>query len=940
MIDAAHYLRIPQAYGQWLGGLHWSPSGGVVQYAEGETFAFSREVALFFEGFAAGRHPVPFPYVLHLMHLLGHGRAAVPEEAWVLRRAYRAHRRGSRDTTRPLRNAGALCAELCRQVPAVPYALDADEVGRCLSSSYLMSQLRVRWLFGPLPATEEVPPLTPNDFEGRVLRALTALAPDDLEHWLRYGRGPVTGAPEQLAQELLENKPRTLAGVLAELAQRPRLAGAVPYVAQLVSALALPPRRLAHRELPTGGYADVATRGQPEQILPGQFALDPVEFVRRYAENELLYFRREEPHAQVREELVAVLDQGVRTWGDVRLVLSAAVLALGKLADRKGLPFRVAATSSADFVDPIQADDKALGEMLEASDLSPDPGLALERVLEEPAELARDVVLLTHPRSLREPDVAAAARRVREGTRLFALAVDEHGDVLLAEMKHGTPVKVCQFHVDFRPPEEQPKPAERKAAGRWKGDVEPVGFPFRFGVARRRGGFFFAFDQSGEWVLTASPGGLLHAARTDGSHWEMLPRSTLQGVPLTDVQAVLGVAGGFGVAGSIGPDLVVMHYDLTNRTCTAHRLGEARNEVWKWYYFPELHSVVADIPDSCRGVDLATGGRHPPRGLPQDMVSRAIQACGEAQSLPLPPPRLAIASPNVPLAFQGPSISLDPTTGRIEVGGRRITPAWQPFTPLADGRPALKDYRVTVAQLQGNVLAALFAPIGRSGSKTLRLFRGPDGGPRGEYPPPPSGGPFVLSSDGRWLAREINPCSIEVLDTQRQCSVLQMPPRGKFHPQLVVELGESWLAVQIDKWIHLVRWDRLIRWDRALIQSRHGQTDRRALLQSELAGTSLRPTGTVATRHGLPPFVRYDLRRFVAGARDRVSVAVDAYGQIAVFDRDGELVCMFFFFRGQAAAWMPDDTCHGPPSLINRPPTPGALEKIGRALHDAWERGE
>ncbi len=66
----------------------------------------------------------------------------------------------------------------------------------------------------------------------------------------------------------------------------------------------------------------MTTTGNPEQILPSQFALDDLEFLRRFAERELLYFRREEPHSRTREELVVLLDQGVRTWGIVRLVLT------------------------------------------------------------------------------------------------------------------------------------------------------------------------------------------------------------------------------------------------------------------------------------------------------------------------------------------------------------------------------------------------------------------------------------------------------------------------------------------------------------------------------------------------------------------------------------------------------------------------------------------
>src|SRR5204862_51908 len=83
------------------------------------------------------------------------------------------------------------------------------------------------------------------------------------------------------AEALEIDRPRSLQGMLAELAQQKRLSGAIPFVAQLVSALSLPPRRLTVPELPLGGYSDVSTRGQPEHLLPSQFALDDLEFVRR-----------------------------------------------------------------------------------------------------------------------------------------------------------------------------------------------------------------------------------------------------------------------------------------------------------------------------------------------------------------------------------------------------------------------------------------------------------------------------------------------------------------------------------------------------------------------------------------------------------------------------------------------------------------------------------
>src|SRR5207248_897008 len=113
----------------------------------------------------------------------------------------------------------------------------------------------------------------------QVLAELERLRVDEIAHRLRHGTAPLGDAGDQLARQLVLDRPRLFGKMLAFLAKQPRLSGVLPFVSQLVSALALPPR-LAEQELGTGGYADVATRGEPERILPSQFAMDEIEFIR------------------------------------------------------------------------------------------------------------------------------------------------------------------------------------------------------------------------------------------------------------------------------------------------------------------------------------------------------------------------------------------------------------------------------------------------------------------------------------------------------------------------------------------------------------------------------------------------------------------------------------------------------------------------------------
>ena len=78
-----------------------------------------------------------------------------------------------------------------------------------------------------------------------------------------------------------------------------------------------------------------------------------------------------------------MIDQGVRTWGDVRLVLAAAALALGEAgrAPRARAPAVATTGNDGEPVDAAGAGAEALGELLEASDLTPNPAPALARVL-------------------------------------------------------------------------------------------------------------------------------------------------------------------------------------------------------------------------------------------------------------------------------------------------------------------------------------------------------------------------------------------------------------------------------------------------------------------------------------------------------------------------------------------------------------------------------
>src|SRR5947208_3072355 len=82
--------------------------------------------------------------------------------------------------------------------------------------------------------------------------------------------------------------------------------------------------------------------------------------------------------------------------------LAGAVIALLGRDRRRHGPPRLALTSAArPPFDPAELPVEELARLLEASDLSPHPAACLAGALAEPADDGpRDVVLLTHPRSL------------------------------------------------------------------------------------------------------------------------------------------------------------------------------------------------------------------------------------------------------------------------------------------------------------------------------------------------------------------------------------------------------------------------------------------------------------------------------------------------------------------------------------------------------------
>lgn len=891
------YLLIPRRYLADIGGLQWSPSCDAVTDEQGAALVLGAPLAQFIEGAGQGRL-VHFGFVLHFLQRLLREAPAFEglQQAW-------------REGGGSMRNAGALFSELTHALPRVPGRVEPRGISGLLRRPDRLVELH--WI----TRSATSPPLAARAFDDHLQRLLGGLDRSDLRHWLRHGRGPrVDDAAPALE---LPAPARSLSGELEQALKRQRLAGVAPFIDQMVSALTLPPRRVQFTELPVGGYSSVTNRGHPDQILPSEFAIDELEFLRRYAENELLYYQREEPQSQVREDLVVLLDQGVRTWGDARLALSAAAIALGKRAERRGMPVKYAATSN-----DGQPTDEDVADLLEASDLSPNPGLALERVLEEPALENRDVVLLTHPRNLQEEDVRVATRRAPQHVRLFALSIDEVGVAELLELRRGESVSLRRFLL-ARPRAERQPQVEAEPDAPWQGETESVPLPFRVGLIGSMR--HMAMDTGGRHLFTTSNNGYLHAWPLDGSSQEMLPRPLLDNETVSEVRDIVGVQGGMVVIHERGGDLLAFHYDMITRR--VRRLPvpvPIGQDAIQFDYLPALHSLLVRAPApsivSLDGRDVSSV---------RNVWSKAVPPKLDLVTQPATPMQQA-ADTGRGLSGQHSVLIHNAREGKLAVlCGPDIWRSWQ---PRSDGGLLLKEASVIEAAQAGGTL---IMRVARGGQEHVLVFHGPEWRFLGEFNTKAGLKGLAVSADGREIAFHSKPAGavcFHVGDTlERTANVKE----GSHHNNLHVDVGDAWFACYGGKFSHLVRWDR----ERLEIAFLQGKRDIHEFIRRKRDAAALDPRMTTL-RPGRAGPCRYDMARFQRyGYSPRGLLFVsDNLGQIVVFNKQEALVAMFFVFRGTVAAWLPNGTRYGPASLTGGPTSQDALGKIGQALKTAEAR--
>jgi hypothetical protein len=123
-----------------------------------------------------------------------------------------------------------------------------------------------------------------------------------------------------------------------------------------------------------------------------------------------------------------------------------------------------------------------------------------------------------------------------------------------------------------------------------------------------------------------------------------------------------------------------------------------------------------------------------------------------------------------------------------------------------------------------------------------------------------------------------------------------------------------------------VRSTCLIRWDRGRLEVTF---DDAASLLDQLGGPFAVSRSVATGNQGRG----YDPDRFVQVVEGNgLRILIDRYNHLAIMDRVGALVCVFYVSGTEMAAWLPDGTMWGPRRLIGGEPAAGATERIAAAI--------
>ncbi|MEW6731370.1 MAG: hypothetical protein AB1489_08545 [Acidobacteriota bacterium] len=130
-------------------------------------------------------------------------------------------------------------------------------------------------------------------------------------------------------------EPHKLARLMTELVQLPEGPTILSLVMRLMPLLHLEAIGAGSQPFSLGGYNDISRHGDLDSLLISELAYPTEEFLRRFVENELLYYKREAPPQPKPRTIIYLLDAGPMMWGTARILAVAAAIAMALQAERR-----------------------------------------------------------------------------------------------------------------------------------------------------------------------------------------------------------------------------------------------------------------------------------------------------------------------------------------------------------------------------------------------------------------------------------------------------------------------------------------------------------------------------------------------------------------------------------------------------------------------------
>jgi len=371
---------------------------------------------------------------------------------------------------------------------------------------------------------------------------------------------------------------------------------------------------------------------------------------------------------------------------------------------------------------------------------------------------------------------------------------------------------------------------------------------------------------------------------------------------------------------------MLVHYDFPSRACVIHRIG-AVMPVIAWSYYRDLHAIVLQPakPDGpFVAVDLSA------RRSEASATERARRAIERARAGEPPYP---VATQPVWTSESEPWVDLSLRVLRLDADSGllhyRLGPDLKKSVmPYSDGLPALKGGEIIRADRGGDVLAVQVRGCAFPG---LYFISPSSSNVIGVFPLNEEAGPrtFALSRDGRRFAVLSGGCDLEVREVSGPETPVFVAPREEVAIHFA-SLGRSCLLIrEAAEDSRFVRDRFLLRWDRGRLELE------RAQVYSTFSGLG----GMLAESRSLSPAIAGagpELRRFVQVLEHgRLRILIDRYNHFVIFDSQGNLVCIFYAVRDEAAALLVDGTFWGSRRLTGREVLPGAAQRIARALLEA-----